>query len=464
MNRAVVVGGGVSGIVAAVLLKKKFGDVVIVESEMACGGLLKSVRDDAGLYYDQGTHIPDITGNEQIDEILFGDRVSRNDHWYHIPFLKSGNFFNQRWNLETQTLNIADLDPKTQYQIEHYILNEKHNDNTDTLGTYLSGRFGDVALRKVFEPIFQKLYGSSISIDDLVAEIGGGRFFLFGLDRVIAFSKEKSTLLKQDPFFNSKLAFHTQAEFLDYLDTAGNNHGYIYPKGGYGIGNMINHTVEKMKTSGVSIKNNTTVSSIISEHDCIKAIVLSDGDVLDVDYVFWSIPPALGLRAAGFDLPKIKFETRCSNIFHYCFDQPIKNTSSHFLWSWDYRDPIFRITLYDNFRPTPKHDHHQISVECLCSLDQIDDLSSEQIHQNLIEIGLVSQDTNILSKTEQRLKNTFPVPSHAFKKASEICYKDLTESFRNIDVSGRFSGKVWLQSDVLLHTFELIDNIEVINL
>jgi len=459
MTNAVVVGGGISGIVAAVLLSKKFDEVSIIEATPTCGGLLKSIQDDAGLYYDQGTHIPDLTGITEIDEILYGPKETREENWINISHLPSGNYFNQQWNLETQTLNFGHLDNEIRSQVEDYILNKKYPDNLENLATYLSGRFGNIALKKVFEPIFQKLYGQSVQMEDLVAEIGGARFFIFGLDRIIAFSKEKAARLKQDPFFNEKIAFHTQEEFLQYLNKSGNDQNYLYPNGNRGIGEMIDNALKRTRHLGVVIKTNSTVKKITAEDKYVRSITLNGGETLHCDYLFWSIPPAFALRAAGREIPKIKVETRCSNIFHYCFDRPIRNTSSHFLWGWDHRNPVFRITLYDNFRSPPRDGHHQISVECLSGNDDFEKLSSEIIHQTLIDMELVDSNTKILSKVEQKLNNTFPIPTHSFKTASDFCYKDLTSHFKNIDISGRFSGKVWLQSDVLAHTFGLINNI-----
>ena len=86
-----------------------------------------------------------------------------------------------------------------------------------------------------------------------------------------------------------------------------------------------------MQHFGVAIKTNATVKEIVAEGEYVNSITLNDGEKLQCDYLFWSIPPAFALRAAGRELPKIKIETRCSNIFHYCFDRPISNKSSHFL-------------------------------------------------------------------------------------------------------------------------------------
>ena len=54
----IIVGGGPVGILASILLSKKYKNVTVIEQSNSLGGLLNSIHDDAGIYYDIGTHIP----------------------------------------------------------------------------------------------------------------------------------------------------------------------------------------------------------------------------------------------------------------------------------------------------------------------------------------------------------------------------------------------------------------------
>ena len=64
-------------------------------------------------------------------------------------------------------------------------------------------------------------------------------------------------------------------------------------------------------------------------------------------------------------------------------------------------------------------------------------------------MGVISRDTKMKSGCVQKIDNTFPVPTHEFCNTTQLNYETLTNSFKNIIVSGRFSGRCWLLSDVL---------------
>lgn len=458
MTCAIVVGGGISGLVASLLLNQRYDQVKIIEVAPACGGLLASVQDDAGNYYDQGTHIPDITGVDEIDKILFGEEIETSKNWHFLEYLNTGNMFNGSWNFETQTIDIKTLNKTTRARIEADILTATANPSAKTMEEYLIGRFGEYTTTNVFGPVFKKLYGQDVNLGKLASTIGGGQFFTFGHDRLVAFDQEKAAELKTDPVFDAKLSFHTQREFLDYMNKFhSGGPRYCYPTNGKGIGAMIERIISQVKAAGIEIITNSYVEGISFANNRITGLnVHSIDQVIECDHVFWSAPPVLGLKAANLNFVGHKLQSRCSNIFHFCFDAPLLNDVSHFLWSWDINDPIFRLTLYDNFRPSISPNRHLLTVECLSNIDDADELTANKVQQSLVEMGVISKAAKCISQTEQRLKNTFPVPDLNFKNASERNYSDLKEAFCNISISGRYSGKVWAQSAVLHDTFQQI--------
>jgi protoporphyrinogen oxidase len=82
----IVVGGGISGILSALLLAKTHSNVVLIERETKIGGLLSSVTSPAGDSFDYGTHYLIDTGIEEIDSLLFPAEWRAN--WIHLPYLK----------------------------------------------------------------------------------------------------------------------------------------------------------------------------------------------------------------------------------------------------------------------------------------------------------------------------------------------------------------------------------------
>ena len=69
---AIITGSGMAGIVRALLLKRKFEKVSLIEKKSDLGGLLYSYKTDGG-EFDYGTHFLRDTGVSELDEILFGD-------------------------------------------------------------------------------------------------------------------------------------------------------------------------------------------------------------------------------------------------------------------------------------------------------------------------------------------------------------------------------------------------------
>ena len=57
MKNCVVIGGGISGLMAAIMAAEHCQSVTLVEAQSECGGLLRSWQNEAGINFDYGTHI-----------------------------------------------------------------------------------------------------------------------------------------------------------------------------------------------------------------------------------------------------------------------------------------------------------------------------------------------------------------------------------------------------------------------
>ena len=62
-----------------------------------------SIRDDRDLHYDYGTHIPCLTGETELDEILYGSLDDLGQNWHRIhkiaPISRHGGVWNSRGSL-----------------------------------------------------------------------------------------------------------------------------------------------------------------------------------------------------------------------------------------------------------------------------------------------------------------------------------------------------------------------------
>ncbi|MCZ2721217.1 NAD(P)-binding protein [Marinomonas sp. 15G1-11] len=443
MKTCAVVGGGICGITASILLRRYYDRVVLIEQSSSLGGLLNSVTDEAGHFYDQGTHIPASTGINEIDEILF-NHPHFETNWHPLNPLKTGNYFAGKWDLETQTIDARKLDSTLYTQGIGEFMSLTESSEADNIEQYLCETLGVVFYQYLSKPIIKKLYGNDVSFSDLAKTTS---INYFGAMRIKAFNASLSRVLKQHPEFDKKLGFHSAAEFESLLTESGVNlPSYYYPNDPKGAQIWIDELQTKAESLGVEILCNRQIVEIESQSDTITAFSLNDGTHVECDLLFWSAPPVFALKAAHLPIANYKPTFRTANILHFTFDKQPLNTESHYLWNWDSCSDIFRVTLYNNLRVS---DQYQLSAEVLryksqptYTLDQgIDDLKA---------MGLIDSDTKMVSGFVQKIDNTFPVPTHDFCNATQMNYETLTTSFKNIIVSGRFSGRCWLLSDVLV--------------
>ena len=221
MKSVVVVGGGVAGLVAALLAIRKGYHVSLVESSSECGGLLGSFRGTDGRSYDYGTHLLRDTGGDRLDQLLFGDLAA--DDWQRLPHLKTGAYFSGTYSQQTRFPN-ANFLPKATYEqgLAETLRSLPGERSYDTARDYLVDRFGATFTRHVFAPIAQKFYGTAL--ENLVTHALG----IFGLNRIIVSTPEVSRELKRSAHFDSRFAFHSSDEGLSGLTN------YYPTRGGIG--------------------------------------------------------------------------------------------------------------------------------------------------------------------------------------------------------------------------------------
>lgn len=441
MKTCIIVGGGVCGLTASILLSEHFDRVVLVEQSESVGGLLGSVCDELGNYYDQGTHIPVTTGIAEVDNILF-DIPDINDNWHRFKKLETGNFFVDSWDLETQTIDARKLEEAQYHKGIGEFLSLSNDCSEMNIEDYLKQTLGPTFYKHLAKPVLEKLYGKDIDKDRLSRDTS---INYFGANRIKAFDESLTRVLKQHLEIDKKLGFHTSAEYEHQLEAAGvETPTYYYPKVG-GAQNWIDALTTKAINVGVEIIYKTQITKITAHEHTIKAVELHDGSRIECDLVFWSAPPVFALKAGGLQVASYKPTFRTAYILHATFDQTLLNSRSHYLWNWDPSSDIFRITLYDNLR---KGLSHSVSAEVLRDKKEQAYTLSQGV-EDLKRMQLVASDAKLVSGFVQQINNTFPVPTFEFNDATHMNYKTLTGAYCNILVSGRFSGRCWLLHDVL---------------
>lgn len=454
MNNCIVVGGGLCGLFSSIILADKFKNVYVIDSDEHCGGLLKSVKDELGIVYDQGTHIPNTTGIEEVDNILFGSESQRSQHWQDLGKLKTGNYFGGKWDLETQIVDTRKL-PEQVYQkgiLELLSLTEQST--AEDIATYLNETIGPTFTSEIAYPLVKKLYGQDVDAGSLKTH---SSVSYFGLSRVIGLSPEVTKKLKEIPAFDDKLGYHSTADYDQrILNDETVEPTYYYPTNGRGVQYWIDGLIEQAKAKGVEFITKEYINKIEHKTGSISKVHLANSNkVLNCDFLFWSAPPALALNAAGITSKKAKLDFRTANIFHYNFDLPILNSESHYIWNWDLKAKSFRVTLHPNLDKNKNTNH--LTIEALSGKEDSDKITSEDMLNELKDMKLISNETKVISHLRQTIHNTFPVPTFEFSEATKDNYEKLSKEFNNVMVSGRFSGKHWFHGDVIKAAFNEIN-------
>jgi protoporphyrinogen oxidase len=456
MYHSVVVGGGVCGLLAAYLLRQYGHEVVLIEQSEHCGGLLRSVQDEQGNYYDQGTHVPNPTGIEMVDEFLFGPESQRHIKWNDIPHLKTGNYFKGQWDLETQTIDARKLS-QTSYEKgmgQLFINTEKPEDSN--IEDYCKNSIGETFFTELVKPVIDKLYGPQEDYKKLSAK---NSINYFGATRLLALDEAMTAKLKEIAAYDERLGFHTHAAYQAWMESQGIiEPAYLYPKSKKGCQAWVDALIDKVTASGVKVINGSGITGLNVSNSKISEVSLNNGEVFKCDWLYWSVPPAFALKflvSKEQGTSDFRPSLRTANIFHYTIDRPLNNTQSHYLWNWDSSSDIFRITLYPNLN---KSREYSITAEVLSDAEQAKDLDSQRIFSDLKSMDLVTADANITSSYRQIVHHTFPIPTIEFNHHVVHQFEQLTHSINNISVSGRFSGKLWLLNEILQETYQSIHN------
>ncbi|MDB4279403.1 FAD-dependent oxidoreductase [Paraglaciecola sp.] len=456
-----IVGGGIAGLLASILLKRHKPNisVCIIESEEECGGLLRSIKTPEGYEFDYGTHILGETGVEELDEIIMPEMPS--EQWSSLPILKHGNFVNGYYYKLSQLIYANALPQgileKSTYQMlaADASLAQKANNLED----YCQNTYGKVFTESLFSPLMKKLLNAELK------DLHPNTLKLFGYERLIIGPGHMMRELKKTDRLNDILGFESYNEGVSSL----NNY---YPKKGKGIGLWIDMLLEKAQALGVDILTNTTINDISFTNNKIKQLTTTNSEhtKLNVEKLIWTAPlfPLIHLAKLNFE-PQYK-PTICKIIIlNFVFDRPFITHNFH-VYCNDPAMQSFRITLYPNiveegetngdYRCTVEilsHDNNEATAQSIADRE-------EDILQELVTIGVVSEDALVTYRNTVFTKNGFPVYTNAFVNELERQRNCVTEQITNIKLLGKASAKSFFMADVLKEVFntpldDYMDNI-----
>ena len=440
MKPAIVAGGGIAGIVSALLLARQGWQVTLIEREPECGGLLRSFRGECGTEFDYGPHILTDTGVPELDELLHGDLDPA--HWERLPFLRSGHVFAGRLYGDSPFPRLANL-PREDY--ERAVIEMLHRGAPDmegcaNCGEYLEAMFGPTIARRVFGPALEKFLG--IGIDQLAPDA----WRYFGLARVLAFDADLTREFKKSPLLDRKIGFHRS-------EGGTGSSAHYYPKRG-GIGQWIELLLGKLRALGVELRTAASIRAIERQGGKAVAVTLEDGQRLPCDLLVWSINPALALKALGMDRKLGAIPMRRSRLFYYVFDRPFA-TDTFYAQCLDPGFRTFRVTLFSNFR-SEERDIAACCVETMGAAEQTEAPSLAEIEGELKTMGFIDTSARVRSQTTATIREGFPVPTSGFYELAAELTGEVTAAAENIAVVGKAAGKSFFTNDTLIAAHRLL--------
>lgn len=434
MSTAIVVGGGIAGLLAARLLVRQHDRVVLVERDRACGGLLGSITDEAGLAFDLGAHVLSETGVPEIDGLLYGGLEE--PHWRAFHVLRAGNWFGGRMYPHSPFPDARVLDAETLRQG----LDELRHAATHRslppprhLGEAMQQRFGATLATTVVAPVVRKQLGTGL--EELHPDTP------FAIRRIVCADAEESRRLKQEPCLSEPLAFASYEEGVGSIR-------HYYPRHG-GIGQWADSFAAGLRRDGVEIACGITVTSLTHAAGRVSTVCLSDGRNLDCDQLAWTLPAALLLRAANIPFEGRPPPIRSVGLFHLVFDKPFLDSNYH-ITCYDEDLHSFRITLYPNLRGEPRLGPFNCTVEALGSNGADFTGLLPLIVRELRLMGVVPHDAQLRSSFLSIIPNGFPATTHDFMAVNARQATLAEQHLRNAALLGRARCPPFFTTDVLI--------------
>lgn len=441
-----VVGGGLAGILTALLLARRGQKVTLVESSPKCGGLLQTHHNEDGVPFDYGTHIPKELGIPGLDQLLFGDLSS--EDWQRLDRLRVGGFFQQKLYPTSQFIDLRQL-PEETYQaaVDDLLATEPQNGYVAADARDHSIRtYGKTITEVVLEPLMQKLYGCPLE------KLEPSALGLVGYSRFILYDREKTHEAKQNPELDRKIGFTTWDDGLSSLMN-------FYPTG-TGIHIWMDGLLEQLEGLGVEILTSTSVTGLSINDDTVSQVTLSDGSTRPTDHLYWTASPAFLLKAAQQPFPEgiTPPEFRSTALANFVFDRNFL-TNLAFYYNHDPDTLTYRTTLYSNLRSKDKGEApFNCTIEIMSDPETVgrEDLA-EVLLKEMRTMGIINEDHHPTYQEIIASPKGFPLPTTGFAKNTGLLADHCQRLAQNINLFGRATGKTHFMHDVLAEIWNSIE-------
>jgi protoporphyrinogen oxidase len=398
-ERVIVLGAGITGLVAAYYLSKKF-EVVLVEKQKEIGGMSTSFKHN-DFILDYGPHkiYTQIRGIiEEIEKVVLLLKVKKRNSIY----LK-GNYFD--FPLKMQ--QIATKMPMTAFSGFLDIVKNKLGKKT---GSYLEKRFGKTLYNMVFASYAEKIWDNPKKLD---AELARRRVAVSSIFELI-----KSIITGKTGKFS--------ADF------------FYYPE--KGILELIENLKKRIIENGGRIMTNFEIDKIEIKDNKISKILMK-GKKLDADYVISTIP--LNSIIKKINAPDYVAEAgnnlkyKDTNIIYFILNKE-RAIKENWIFFPEKKFLFNRISEQKSFSSyTSPKDKTALMVE---TTKTVNGETLDKIKEQLIKLKIIKENEieEVFFKT---LKNAYPLYYRGYRRNINIIlsYLDKIENLITIGRQGLFN-------------------------
>lgn len=455
-----VVGGGIAGLYAAHLLKRKHPEsaVVIVEQAPEVGGLLQSFDYGEQGIFDRGVHTFYETGNADVDDFFLS--LLPEDDWKFLTDYKrdlGGSWFEGRVQYDTPYPNLSDLDPARRAELvagffENLAPNQAPSEDMDVM-SYARARFGDAIAEQVIRPAIEaRQHMPAEDIHWLAMNVQG-------LGRVALLPTEAIEVLAEAPGFAARLAFPDQ---LNYPEKYLSGKRAYYPAK-FGLSRFIGKLETRLKEAGIEILTSAKLGGLeLSDGKCTAAnITLNDGTSrkLDTASVHWSVGmPALA-ATLKLDMSQYSFDPPHQTVICNLLMSEKPNCEGTYYAFYHGHDRIHRISFGYNYADdVGPHGQFPMSIELVYPKGADTSNVTAEVEAWLRADGVIGDSSIVTFAKGEVLRGGYPSLScknvgAMFAMRNDILQQDIA----NLTPIGILAkDNLFFQFDIIQHIHELL--------
>lgn len=466
-NVVLINGSGISGLLGALLWKKRKPEdvVVIIEKSAEFGGLLRAF--DYGEYgkFDYGMHNMLETGFPALDELIFS--LLPPEEWQILEGAKrdlAGVFFNGTLQQNSIYLDLRNL-PEEEYRqcladffdnLNRREILTNQEQTRMSASAYAEYRFGKLITQKAIAPALEKNHRRPLAELDYMATL------LTPMNRVVLFDEALMRQLLDNPLISERIAFPEQRNLP--LEKSSGRRAY-YPKK-YGMYRLVESLLKELKAAGVLLWNNTELKKIdYSNHRIHKAELQQNGNAVtlhNIQQLVWTgNMPLLG-RFLGLDYSNLVFDPPLKTVVaNILVDKPLEMGDLYYFFCYDKNFSTYRLTNFSNYcEGAYRNGGYPLSIEMLVTPAEANDQRGleEKALQDLNNFQILAPDAKVIWAKAEILESGFPMPSVDNAAGLRTIRQQIQSlQLQNLCLLGILSEEnLFFQTDVLIDTYKKI--------